>query len=92
MSRVLQPGASVTRLHKFFDSLLHLGPPKISRNEFQNFVEFKMSSSWKIITSLQNLKACRSFGNIQALFKVKKVVHKLEFLTIVVRATLDIKN
>jgi hypothetical protein len=51
-----------------------------------------MSSSWKIMTSLQDPEACRSFQNVQALFKVKKVVHQLEFLTIVVRETLDVKN
>jgi hypothetical protein len=56
------------------------------------FVEPKMSNGWKNMTSLQDLEACGSFRNIQALFKVKKVVHKLEFLTIVIRATLDIKN
>jgi hypothetical protein len=51
-----------------------------------------MSSDWKIMTSLQDPEACGSFQNIQALFKVKKVVHKLGFLTIVVKAMLDVKN
>jgi hypothetical protein len=78
--------------NKFFDDLLHLGPPKILRNEFQRFVEPKISSSWKIMTSLQDPEACGSFWNIQVLFKVKKVIHNPESLTIVVRVTLDIKN
>jgi hypothetical protein len=69
-----------------------LGPPKILRNEFQRFVEPKMSSSWKIMTSLQDSEVCGSFQNIQVLFKIKKLVHKLEFFTIIVRATLDVKN
>jgi hypothetical protein len=51
-----------------------------------------MSNGWKIMTSLQDPEACGSVWNIQALFKVKTVVHKLEFLMIVVRMSLNVKN
>jgi len=41
---------------------------------------------------LKYSKAYKFFLNIQAFFKIQEVIYKLEFVPILIRAMLDIKN
>lgn len=44
------------------------------------------------MTSLKNTKTCTFFWNIQPFLIVEEIIHKLEFITIVVRVMFDVKN